>query len=157
MKKRKLLRIIILVAISGLIIGVAVTLYMFNMPHRNVIETQADYSLSASEIVSEYLDNADKANEKYLAADGDSKVLEITGNVSDVSEDYNGNKVIMLKNKDDRAGVRVTFTAETEPADGEISPGQEIRIKGVIRSGASYDEDLRMYENVIIEKSVIIK
>jgi hypothetical protein len=35
--------------------------------------------------------------------------------------------------------------------------GQAITVKGVIRSGASYDEDLEMYENVILEKSDIVK
>ena len=37
-----------------------------------------------------------------------------------------------------------------------IKIGDNIVIKGVIRSGASYDADLEMYENVIIEKSDII-
>ena len=38
-----------------------------------------------------------------------------------------------------------------------IDPGHEITIKGVIRSGAYYDEDLEMYVNVIIEKSDLKK
>ena len=31
-----------------------------------------------------------------------------------------------------------------------------ITVKGVIRSGASYDEDLELYENVTIDKSDIV-
>lgn len=157
MKKRKILRIIILTAVSGLIIGAALTIYMFNMPHRNVTETDPDYYLTTTEIVSEYLENSDIANEKYLASDGDSKILQITGNISEISEDFDGNMVVLLMGENKRAGVRVTFTGETEPAEGSLSVGQQITIKGVIRSGAAYDEDLEMYENVIIEKSVIIK
>ncbi|MCF8222688.1 MAG: OB-fold putative lipoprotein [Bacteroidales bacterium] len=157
MKKRKKLRIIILTAAGGLIIGGALTMYMFNMPHRDVTETDPDYYITSTEIVNEYLANSDTANEKYLAADGDSKILEITGNISDISEDFDGNAVVLLKGENDRAGVRVTFTGETEPDEGSLSVGQQITVKGVIRSGAAYDKDLEMYENVIIEKSVIIQ
>jgi len=34
--------------------------------------------------------------------------------------------------------------------------GDYIKIKGVIRSGAEIDEDLELYEDVIIEKSDIV-
>lgn len=37
-----------------------------------------------------------------------------------------------------------------------LKTGDKITIKGVIRSGASFDSDLDMYENVIIEKSDIV-
>ena len=146
-----------IIGISGLIIGVGTALYLFNMPHRDVQSANADYSLSGSEIVNEYLADLDAANEKYLAADGDSKILEITGEIFRISEDFNGQKVVLLKNQEDKAGVSATFTAETGKNLDGIKPGQVVTIKGVIRSGASYDEDLEMYENVIMEKSDIIK
>jgi hypothetical protein len=34
--------------------------------------------------------------------------------------------------------------------------GETITVKGVIRSGASFDEDLELYENVILEKSDVV-
>ena len=48
------------------------------------------------------------------------------------------------------------FTAETNDNLNRITVGQAIKVKEVIRSGASYDEDLEMYENVILEKSDIV-
>lgn len=146
-----------IIGISGLIIGVGTALYLFHMPHRDVQSAKADYNLTSSEIVNEYLADQDAANEKYLAANGDSKILEITGEIIQISEDFNGQKVVLLKNQEDKAGVSATFTAETGKNLDGIKPGQVVTIKGVIRSGASYDEDLEMYENVIIEKSDIIK
>jgi len=157
MKRKKIIRVMAIIGISGLIIGVGTALYFFNMPHRDVQSANADYSLSGSEIVNEYLADLDAANEKYLAADGDSKILEITGEIFRISEDFNGQKVVLLKNQADKAGVSATFTTETGKNLDGIKPGQVVTIKGVIRSGASYDEDLEMYENVIIEKSDIIK
>ena len=91
-----------------------------------------------------------------LTEDGNSKVLEVSGTVAKISEDFNKQKVILLKTDTDKAGVSCTFTSETNSKTSTIQVGDRITIKGVIRSGASYDEDLEMYENVILEKSDIV-
>jgi hypothetical protein len=39
----------------------------------------------------------------------------------------------------------------------ELKIGTKVSIKGVIRSGAGYDEDLDMYEDVILEKCDLIR
>ena len=157
MKKKKLIRTIAIIGVAGLLIGGGIGLYMFYMPQRDVQSAKTDYSLTSSQIVIEYLADNAAANQKYLAADGDSKILEIAGEVSLISENFNGQKVVLLKSSQDKAGVSATFTPETnENLDG-IQVGQIITVKGVIRSGASYDEDLELYEHVILEKSDIIK
>ncbi len=129
---------------------------MFNKPARDVQITRTDFSYNSSDIVSEYLTDAQKANNKYLDDTGNSKVLEISGIVAEISEDFNKQKVILLKADSDKAGVSCTFTSETNLQVENIKIGDQITIKGVIRSGASFDEDLDMYENVIIEKSGIV-
>ncbi|RLD34797.1 MAG: hypothetical protein DRI73_03450 [Bacteroidetes bacterium] len=157
MMKKKLFKIAAITALAGLIIGGGAMLYMFNMPHRDIQSAKVDYSLTSTQIVSEYLSDKDAANEKYLAADGDSKVLEVTGIVSKISEDFNNQKVVLLKGNDDKAGVNAVFTAETNTKVLKLKVGETITVKGVIRSGASYDDDLELYENVILEKSDIVQ
>ena len=158
MNTKRIIRIGLIAAVAGIVIAGAVGLYMFNMPHRDIQSAKADYSLNSSEIVVEYLANKDAANEKYLAADGDSKVLEVTGTVSKISEDFDGQKVVLLKNHGDKAGVSATFTPETNVNAANLQVGEKVTVKGVIRSGAAYDPDLELYENVILEKSdVVIK
>jgi hypothetical protein len=157
MKKNKLFRIAAIIGVSGLLIGGGIGLYMFNKPHRDVQGARTDYTLTASQLVSEYLEDNVAANQKYLSADGDSKVLEIAGEVWRISENFNGQKVVLLKGRQDKAGVSATFTSETNKNLDGIQPGQMVRIKGVIRSGASFDEDLGLYENVILDKSDIVK
>ena len=125
------------------------------MPHRNVQDTEADAAINVEQIVNEYLTNAEHANAKYLDAEGESKILEVTGVVSDISEDFNGQQVILLKTDKLEAGVSCTFTAETNESVSTLKVGDNIVVKGVIRSGASYDEDLEMYEHVIMEKCSI--
>lgn len=157
MNKKRIFKILAVLAIVGTVIAGGAALYMFNMPHRNVQNASTDFSLTASQLVADYLENPNKANEKYLADDGDSKVLEIKGTVAKISEDFNGQKVVLLQGNTDKAGVNCTFTHETNTNVSTIQVGQTVTIKGVIRSGASYDEDLEMYENVVIEKSDLVK
>lgn len=156
-KKKKILKIGAILLIVGLLIGGGTVLYMFNMPHRNVQSASTDFSLTASQLVSEYLENPRQANEKYLADDGDSKILEIKGTIAKISEDFNGQKVILLKEASDKAGVNCSFTKATNQHISTLKIGETVKIKGVIRSGASYDEDLEMYEHVILEKSDLVK
>jgi hypothetical protein len=153
MKKRKLIKMVAGVAIIGTIIGVGSAAYMYFRPHRDVQSARTDYSISNSEIVSEYLKDRQAADNKYLAADGDSKILEVTGTVNKISENYNDQKVILLKEDGDQAGVSATFTAETNHKVTDLKIGETVTVKGVIRSGAAFDKDLGFYENVILEKS----
>ncbi|WP_305952015.1 OB-fold protein [Emticicia oligotrophica] len=158
MNRKKTIRLALIVIGIGVLVAAGITYYMFNQPHRDVQATKSDFGFTASEIVNEYLADAKKANEKYLDSEGESKVLEIIGEVSNVTEDYNKQKVVLLKSKTDSAGVSCTFTTETNTSVNQIKSGETITVKGVIRSGASFDKDLGMYENVIMEKcSIVLK
>ncbi len=156
MKKKNIVRIIAIVGVAGLLAGGGFGLYMFNKPHRDVQSARSDYSLTSTYLVTEYLSDNESANEKYLAADGDSKILEITGEVNNISENFDGQKVVLLKSGRDLAGVSATFSPESKNHLNGITVGQTITVKGVIRSGAAYDEDLELYENVILEKSDLV-
>lgn len=145
-----------MLAIAGMVIGGGVGLYMFFMPHRDVQNTTTDYKLNVSELVAEYLSSWDNANAKYLSADGDSKILEVTGTVDRISEDFSGRKVVLLRERGGKAGVSCTFFPETDAQASALSKGDVVTIKGVIRSGASFDPDLDMYVHAVLEKSAII-
>ncbi|MEX2370136.1 MAG: hypothetical protein WD578_03940 [Bacteroidales bacterium] len=157
MKRKMIIRIIAILGISGFIAGAAIVLYMLNMPQRDVQAAKTDYSVSSTEIVTEYLQDKYAANQKYLASDGNSKILEVSGVVDKISEDFHGQKVVLLKEQGAPAGVSGTFTSDTESSLKGISVGETVTIKGVIRSGASYDEDLGLYLHVIIEKCALVE
>ena len=141
----------------GLIIALGVGYYMFNMPQRDVQNTKTDYTLNSAELVNEYLNDAKAANEKYLQEEGDSKILAITGTIAAITTDLNDQKVVLLKDLDHEAGVRCTFTTETNTNAMGLLVGETTTIKGVIRSGAGYDEDLGLYEDVIMEKCDVLR
>jgi len=153
----KRIKIMGLVLLGVLIVGLAIVLYLFNMPHRNVVGSNADFYLTTSTIVHEYLENPTAANAKYLNEEGESKILAVTGTVQSIDEDMNQQKVILLMEANDKAGVSCTFTQSTNKNVDNIEEGQQITVKGVIRSGASYDADMELYEDVILEKCDILK
>ena len=109
----RILKRIIPVVIAFLVLGLSYGLYLYFMPHRNVQATETDYVLQASALVQEYMNDPETANIKYLDAEGESKIIEVEGKVSNLSEDYNGNVVILLKDVQEPAGVSCTFDEES--------------------------------------------
>lgn len=152
MNKKKFIKIGLILLVSGVVIGGSVVLYMFNMPHRDVQSAKTDLTITVDALVNEYLADATIANNKYLDEEGESKILEVTGTVFSVGEDFNGNKEILLKSPDGKVGVSCAFTPETNAKSDGLTIGQTVTIKGVIQSGAAFDADLEMYENVIMDK-----
>ncbi len=156
MKLKKIIKIGLIVSGIGILTAGGIIYYMFNMPHRDVQASKTDYVVEAGQLVMEYLKDPGTANEKYLDQEGDSKILEVSGEIASITEDFNHQKVVLLMSDSDKAGVSCTFTRETNVSAEGLQPGQKVTVKGVIRAGASYDKDLGMYENVILEKCDIV-
>jgi len=156
-KRKRIIRLALIVVAAGLIIGAGVGLYLYNLPHRDVQGTATDFQITSSGLVNEYINDWDAANSKYLAADGNSKILEVTGTVSRVNENFNGQKVVLLKESGDKAGVSFSFSKETSPNAEGIQSGDQVTIKGVIRSGVYFDKDLDMYIHAVVDESDLVK
>lgn len=154
--KKKSIKIFVGLGGAAVVIGGLLIYRMMSMPQRDVQATKTDFSLSASELVHEYLADASMANEKYLQEEGDSKILAVTGIIFSITEDQNNQKVLLLNDGSENAGVSCTFTAATNASTFGFEIGQTVTVKGVIRSGAGFDEDLEMYEDVILEKCDIV-
>lgn len=92
-KRKKILKIAAMVVVAGLLIGAGVVYYLFNIPHRDVQASATDYQLTTSQLVNEYIDNREAANKKYLAEDGNSKILEVTGTIARVFDAKNSPKL----------------------------------------------------------------
>ncbi len=125
-------------------------------PHLDVQATPAFEAVKADDFVNNALTDINSFNEKYLSEDGDSKIIELEGKVDQISTNMNDETVILLKDDTSKdAGVMCTLIKE----EGLILPakGQKIIVKGIVRSGAEYDEDLEMYIDAVLEKAKIAK
>lgn len=155
--KNRIVKWSLIFIIGGIFVGGGVGLYIFNMPHRDVQSVPADYQLTAKQIVNEYLSDAQKANNKYLQEEGDSKIIAVTGTVESIDKDMNGQQVVLLKDLGEKAGVSCTFMSKANANAENLTKGITVTIKGVIRSGAGYDEDLEIFEDVILEKCDVVQ
>jgi len=156
-KKKKIRKIILLTILFLAIIGVSVGYYLWNMPHIDVQAQKADVTIDVTSIVNEYLQDEKKANDKYLSAEGDSKIFVVKGVVKSKDTDMNNQITVLLQGSNDKAGVKCVFMAETNKDAEILQIGQTTSIKGIIRSGAKYDSDLELYENVLLEKCDVVK
>ncbi len=156
MKTQKIFKLLVIIAVAGVLSAGAVGFYLFNMPHRDIQSSKTDFELTVASLVDEFLHDSNSANDKYLKEDEDSKILEVSGNVAKISKDYNENVVVILREPGREVGVSCTFLSHSEHTTSQIEVGQHIKVKGIIRSGAYYDEDLKMYEDVIMEKCDLV-
>ena len=154
--KKSLVKKLLITGAVAILIGIGYVVYLLNMPHRDVQSVKAFVEIESRLLVQEFLNDSDAANAKYLAEDGESKVIIVKGPIDAIFEDQKNQKVIVLKDKEEKVGVSSTFMPETNANVQGLQIGEYIKIKGVIRSGAEIDKDLELYEDVIIEKSDII-
>jgi len=95
----------------GLIIGIIIVMggvygaSQFFMPHRDVQSVKAFVEISAKQLVDEYLVDKNVANQKYLDAEGESKVIIVKGVIKSIEVDQNNQKVLVLKSNNDKLGV----------------------------------------------------
>lgn len=151
-----MMKVLIILMVVGVLGAAGVSIYLFNKPHRDVQGGSIDFKVTHTDLVRQYLTNPQQANQKYMGDKGNSSILAVTGNVHSISRDLNDQSVVLLKNKGEKAGVSCTFLPQTDEQIGKIGVGQSITVKGVIRSGARYDEDLDLYEDVILEKCSLL-
>ncbi len=148
-------KIIIGILLLG-VLGGTYGLYLYFMPHRDVQSVDAFATISAQDLVNEYLRDNAAANAKYLADDGDSKVIIVTGSVSTKEKDQKNQWVIVLKDENQPVGVSCTFMMNTNKNAENLKVGQKVKIKGVLRSGVDEDSEM-LGEDVIIENCDVVK
>jgi hypothetical protein len=142
---------------AGLLIAGGIFLYQWNKPHRDVQATEFDFEVTASAFVTEYLTDAKAANDKYLAEDGNSRVLLIEGKVTEVDETISGNRIVILGSDSPDLGIKCTFLPPDPGEQATIEIGTVVKVKGVVRAGPSYDEDLDLHEHGSLGDCALVK
>jgi flagellar basal body-associated protein FliL len=121
-KNRK--KIITWVLLSVLVLlgtGGFVGYRMYTKPHRNVAEAKT-IQVSATDLAAAYENNEAGANSLYL-----DKVIEVKGEVNEITKNQKGETVITLKGTD-MSGLICTLEGTTAT---EIKPNSSVVIKGI--------------------------
>lgn len=94
---------------------------MYTKPHRNVERAKA-IAISAIQLATEYETNEPVANSKYL-----DKILQVNGEINEISKNQKGETVIVLKGTD-MGTIRCTLEGVVAP---EIKTGSSTVVKGI--------------------------
>ena len=124
--------LIIVVATSGVIF------FIWNKPQRNV-EHEKGIIVTAVQLVKEYQASEPEANKKYL-----DKAIQVSGTISEVKTNQDGNATITLASDDTFSGVFCTLKAK----ETNVAAGATVTIKGICSGMLS---DVRLREAVVVE------
>ncbi len=112
---------ILSVLLLGIVTAGFVGYRMYTKPHRDVQHIKA-IKVAAMKLVSDYEANEAQANAEYL-----DKVLEISGQIIDVSKNQNGETVISL----DGTGMGTVRCTLEGNVQHEIKPKTQVVIRGI--------------------------
>ena len=135
MSKFKIFVVVFLVLI---VVGGVITYNMWTKPNRSV-ENEKGISITAAQLVKEFQENENNANEKFL-----NKAIEVTGIVAELGNNQDGKSTITLSSDDAFTGVFCTLKENKD-----IASGATITIKGICSGMLT---DVRLSEAVIVSK-----
>jgi len=116
---------VVLVIITAIIAAVAYGFYLYFKPRPSVSGMTPEYTLMATELVSEYDANEMAANSKYLG-----KVIEVSGVISEKLKDGKGGYTLTLQGAD-LAGVGCQFEENARASLHPLAEGQVVSVKGI--------------------------
>lgn len=94
---------------------------MYNKPHRSIQDADS-IPTDAVSLFNAFADGESEANQRYLG-----NVVEITGEVSEILVNQEGDSVLVLKTNDPLFGVSCTMADHA----GAVHSGMDVTIKGL--------------------------
>lgn len=121
-----------------IIVAAAVIYYLFSMKFKDMNDVQADYEISANDLIKSFQLNDSAANVKYS-----EKVIAVNGQVTDIET---ADTTINIKMTDEQSGSYLVFSFQKseEALLKAVKLGDMISIKGSC-SGAIFSEILSAY------------
>ncbi|HLT92916.1 MAG TPA: hypothetical protein VKZ56_00070 [Membranihabitans sp.] len=98
---------------------------VYNKPHKDILGTDASYTVSAEEILEEFMSHEDHANQRFL-----DKIVRITGEIQSI-ETANGMAVLTLGSGEGSGGVICNMDPSENKRILELKVGQELEVKGI--------------------------
>lgn len=97
-------------------------IYLFNKKPTDTRKQQADFKISATDLVKEFSTNEETASEKYV-----DKILIVTGQLKEVNATTS---TLFLDGSDPVIAITCSFYADENNQLNKIKPGDAIQVKG---------------------------
>jgi hypothetical protein len=122
---KKLWKYVAIIVLIGIVIAIAVSLFVFRKADDSVAKQQPDFKVTCTEIVSAFEKDEPQANEKYL-----DKILEVEGTIAELSSDTSGVN-ITLREEGATSGVTCSFSTSQKIDIKELKLGSKLTFKGI--------------------------
>lgn len=117
-----LLAAIILIALLG---GFAYYSFL-NVPKVSAKADPVDITMPASQLFQAYTSNQERGDKLYIG-----KIFEVSGTITEISEDEQGAPVVLFGTDDAFGGVLCTFEVTEKEKVAKLQPGTDIKVKGI--------------------------
>lgn len=111
---------IALVILVLVLIGGSVAYYFFNKKPAQVEDIKSE-AITATNLVKAFERDEAAANKQYL-----NKVMDVSGTVQEISQNQDGQMVVLLASEDPLSGVQCTM----REAIANVKAGDQLKIKG---------------------------
>ena len=124
MKKKSVILLILVVIFCS----AAIIAYKFwNKPFKDPLKGDA-IKVTATQLFDDFNSNEAEAQQKYVPANMDDKILEITGKIIEVGNNEDGEIYYMLKTNDEMFGVKCVMDNDSSGINAKV--GDNVIIRG---------------------------
>lgn len=149
MKRKKIIWTIVLTLLV-VIAGAGFYAYKeYNRKNKDLKQEKADFSLAATDLISEFAANDTASNSKYLG-----KVVEVSGLIKDIVKDEKGYYTIVIGDTASMSSVRCSMDSVHNADAGLVSKGNPVSMKGIC---TGYMADALLGSDVILNRAVLKK
>lgn len=143
----------ILAFFCTVILGAGFGLDIWFAPHRDVRTAPVFEEFDVHDFTTEFISNYQSATEKYLSDDGDSKIVTMTGTITEIDTNLNEEIVIELSGENTEASARFTLAYDQMEKASELKAGDKTKLTGVVSCGAYFDSDFNRYIDAVLEQA----
>lgn len=137
--KKIILGIVVLLAVVAIY-----AIYSINKPHKNIETAKEDIVITSPNLYSEFSENENKANEKYL-----DKLILISGIIDEISVDESKNVNLYLSVGSDSFGkVSCNFNSSDGAEALNYKQGMQVKVKGIC---TGYMMDVVLNKCVVVD------
>lgn len=132
----------VLIVSSVFLLIVVAGLFMFYKPHRSVKDADAEFKLSAAELINIFNEDELKANALYL-----DKILEVQGTLKDIMFNDSSLVLVLGENTLD-VGISCYMMEDQKDHAPTLKKGDAVHVKGIC-NGMLFD--------VVLDKCILVQ
>lgn len=147
MKNGKLLIRIVVTLLFAVALAALYVYWEYNRTHKDTLDLNADYSVTASDLLKEFEWDESATSKKYW-----DKVVLVDGYVKELTKDDRGVYSVVLGDTGSMSAVRCSMDSIHNKDAGNIKQGNRIAMKGIC---SGFTSDALLGSDVVLVRCVV--